>query len=378
MGVLAGRSEGVLFSLECLRCGWSEGYAERKLLQASCPRCGGLLAVRYEGARFQAQRGEKGVWRYSSLLPPLPVRVSLGEGLTPVTEVEGVLVKNERFNPTGSYADRASAVIASHVRSAGLGEVCAEYVRDFTRSLAHYLQGAGLRVAASLLSVDSDDALFFASRGVEVGRACNALLRYASPLTLEGLKTIIFEIYERRVKAEKVVVPAETGVLALSLLKGLRDLSGAGIDAGYEVVAAALKGAGPPLLEGVSNIRVVEVPEGELFEAYKKLVGRGFRVKPVVALSYHVAESLGGSVAVATMGYRPPPREGVSEVRKLVLEALSGGRALTAYEIWRENPLYTLRAVYKAVKAMESRGEVCAEVAARGRRKVKVYRLCRY
>ncbi|MFN3268812.1 MAG: hypothetical protein ACK416_06105, partial [Zestosphaera sp.] len=95
---------------------------ESELLQASCPRCGGMLSIHYGGACFQVRRDEKGIWRYS-LLPTFQTRVSLGEGLTPITVVDGVLVKNERFNPTGSYADRASSIIASYVRSMGITEL---------------------------------------------------------------------------------------------------------------------------------------------------------------------------------------------------------------------------------------------------------------
>ncbi|MEM0376299.1 MAG: hypothetical protein QXI90_00780 [Thermofilum sp.] len=375
------RAKGFLYALECARCGWMGVCALEALPRAFCPRCGGLPLIRYRGARFEIRRGERGVWRYSSLLPPLPVKVSLGEGLTPVTAVGEVLVKNERLNPTGSYADRASAVIASHAKSVGASQLCVEYVQDFTKSLAHYLHFSGLRVrvaAEDVLVIDGEDAFLLASREVEVSAACPETLRYPNPLTVEGLKTIIFEMFEQGVKAERVVVPASTGVLALSLLKGLADLREVGLDASYEVVAAALKGSKPPYLEGVAGVRVVEVPGVELFETYRRLVGKGFRVKPIVALSYHVAENLGSSAAVATMGYRAPGRRKDSDVRRLVLEALRRGEALTAYEIWRENPLFTLRAVYKAVRAMESRGEICGEVVARGRRKVKVYRLCSY
>lgn len=375
------RAKKLSLVLDCIRCGWAGASVVETLAQASCPRCGGLLFIRHESVHFSVRRNEKGVWRYSSLLPSLPMRVSLGEGLTPVTAVSGVLVKNERLNPTGSYADRASAVIASHAKSVGAAKLCVEYVQEFTKSLVHYLSRAGLEVRVKVedvLEMDGDDALLLARRGVRVCETCPEPIHYPNPLTVEGLKTIVFEMREQEVRAERVVVPASTGVLALSLLKGVMELREAGQEASYEVIAAALKGSKPPYLEGVREVRVAEVPGEELFETYRRLVDRGFRVKPIVALSYHVAENLGNAVAVATMGYRAPERRKDSDVKKVVFEALRRGEALTAYEIWRENPFYTLRAVYKAVKAMESRGEICGEVVARGRRKVKVYRLCHY
>ncbi len=355
-------------------------YEESELLQTSCPRCGGPFSICYEGARFQIRRDERGVWRYSSLLPLLPIRVSLGEGLTPITVVDGVLVKNERFNPTGSYADRASSIIASYVKSMGITELCVEYVQDFTRSLIHYLLGVKVRVEAKdMFNIDDEDAFLLASQGIDVGKVVEStLIHYLNPLTLEGLKTIIFEMYERNVRVERVVTPTTTGVLALSLLKGLADLSEVGLDVSYEVVAAVPKGLKPSYLENIRGVRVVEVSETEVFETFKKLVRRGFKIKPIVALSYLVAENLGSSIAIVTMGYRPPLRSRGSEVRKLVVEVLSKGEALTAYEIWKRRPLYTLRAIYKAIRAMEVRKEVCGEVLLRGKRKIKAYKLCPY
>lgn len=352
---------------------------ESELLQTSCPRCGGMLSIYYRDACFQIRRDEKGIWRYS-LLPTLQTRVSLGEGLTPITVVDGVLVKNERFNPTGSYADRASSIIASYVRSMGITELYVEYVRDFTRSLIYYLPGLRVYVEAKdIFSMDGEDAYLFASHGVEVGiTTLPTLIRYLNPLTLEGLKTIIFEIYERKINIERVVAPTTTGVLALSLLKGLADLNEVGLEVSYEVVAAVPKGLNPYYLRNVSKVKIVEVSEVELFETFKKLIRRGFKIKPIAALSYHVAENLGRSIAVVTMGYRPPLRGKDSEVKRSIVEVLSGGEALTAYEIWRRKPLYTLRAVYKAIKAMEVRKEICGEVLMKGKRKVKVYRLCSY
>ncbi|MEM4787344.1 MAG: hypothetical protein QXV28_05155 [Ignisphaera sp.] len=375
MGGLVG--EG--FLLKCLHCGYE--VQSNTLLQSHCPRCSGVLEVEYSRPVFRVATGEKGLWRYLPLLPPIRSRISLGEGLTPLSRVGRVFIKNERYNPTGSYADRASAIIASYARDLGVERVVAPYVRDFTRSLTYYLLSIGIDVGVavdSIFSIELDDIVFFSSKDVDVvGKADvrGLFIDYVNPLTIEGLKTIVFEVYEKKIDVEHIVVPAETGLLSISIQKGLRDLQLGGSEFNCEVVAAKVKGFDSPLLRGIHGIRIVEVLEDEVYEAYKKFVSRGFKTKPLAALSYYVAESLGSAVAVVTMGFASPSG-GRSMVKRFVMDVLSRKSRLTAYEIWREKPIYTLRAVYKAVKDMEARGELCFDIAARGKRKIKLYRLC--
>ncbi|MEM4751403.1 MAG: pyridoxal-5'-phosphate-dependent protein subunit beta [Desulfurococcaceae archaeon] len=367
----------VSWFLKCLRCGLELPVP---VLDA-CPRCGGVLVVEYTNPVFRVNRGEHGIWRYASLLPGFTNRISLGEGLTPIGKVNGVVVKNEKFNPTGSYADRASAIIASYVKNSGATRVSLDYFPDFTRSTLHYLRDVEVEVVAkSIFEVEPEDMVFFASRKVEIMKSPSAgYLRvgYVNPFTVEGLKTIVFELYERGVQADYVVVPAKTGLLALSLYKGLKDLNEAGIEYGCDIVAATVKGLGVQLVRGVSGIRIVEIPDQEVYESFKQLVARGFKIKLLAALSYHVARVLGNAVAVMTMGFKPPGKGERSAVKQAVLEVLARRQPLTAYEIWRERPIYTLRAVYKAVRDMELRGEVCYEVVSKGKRKVKLYSICR-
>lgn len=336
--------------------------------------------MEYVNPVFRVDRGEHGVWRYASLLPGFTSKVSLGEGLTPVSKVDGVVVKNEKFNPTGSYVDRASAIIASYVKNSGATRVSLDYLPDFTRSMLHYLRDVDVEVAAkSIFEVEPEDMVFFTSRKVEIVKYPSAeclKINYINPFTIEGLKTIMFELYERGVKADYVVVPAKTGLLALSLYKGLKDLRKAGVEYNCEIVAATVKGLSVQLVREVGDIRIVEISDQEVYESFKRLVAKGFKIKLLAALSYHVARVLGNAVAVVTMGFKPRGKGEKSAVKQAVLEVLARKQPLTAYEIWRERPVYTLRAVYKAVRDMELKGEICYEAVSKGKRKIKLYSLC--
>ncbi len=353
----------------------------------TCPSCGGPTVFRYPDGRFSIDKRGPGIWRYRSLLPKLESVVSKGEGLTPVSRLESVLIKNEQRNPTGTYSDRASSVIASYVLSRGIPGVRTRFEEDFSNSLVHYLDGISTVevVVDDPLSLDySDVASLIRARSARLtcgeGSPDSIHLGYLNPLTVEGLKTIAFEIYERRLGVERVVVPARTGLLAYSIWKGFGDLEEAGAEPHYEVVAASVKGAERPrVLDLARSVRIVEVDGGEVLESLVRLWRRGVTTKPLSASAFTVAESLGSSVAIVTIGFRAPlsGRSGNVGLRREIVRILGSSGEATAYEIWKRLPVYTLRGTYKLLEAMERRGEIYSEVRSRGGRKVRYYRLCR-
>jgi threonine synthase len=367
--------------LRCSRCGrdLGDGY-----LKTKCPFCGGLPLIFYKDSRFRPDHSLPGIWRYSSLLPQLSKRISKGEGLTPISRIGKIYVKNERFNPTGSYADRASAVIVSYIASSGLKRATIKYEEAFTRSMAYYLANSEvyetIYCIEDPLEVSVEDFLYLLEKG-EVS-TCNknpetAIIEYSNPLTIEGLKTIVYELYERRIRFKYVVVPAKTGVLAISLAKGIRELEEAGLDIDYEVVAAIKKGDPvPEIIRGESRVKLVEIDDLDIMKSLKELADRGIYTAPLSAVGYHVASQLGEAVAIITIGYRTSGRRRGSELRRVVMKTLERLGRATAYEIWRENQGYSLRGIYKAVRSMAEEGVVCEEVVARGNRKVRRYSIC--
>ncbi len=99
------------------------------------------------------------------------------------------------------------------------------YEPGFARSIAHYV-GDDINLAFcvdDLLAVDVDELIDIARCG-EVS-TCKSdesfIVDYVSALTVEGLKTIVFEVVERGLRVESIVVPAKTGVLAYSLGEGV-------------------------------------------------------------------------------------------------------------------------------------------------------------
>jgi len=304
-----------------------------------------------------------------------------GEGLTPIMELDGVLVKNERFNPTGSYADRASALISGHIASSGIRRIKVRYEPDFTRSLSYYLP-RGVRAHYCVekpLEIDVDDLFELASRGElsACGNSVGVPVEYTSALTVEGLKTIVFEICEKRVSIEYIVVPAMTGVLAFSLAKGLSELERSGLTIDLKVVAVFPEGAViPDFLKNMDRVEIVRASSEDALDSFNHLLRKGIYTAPLSAMGFQVAKIIQGSIAVLTIGYKPRSRRRRSKLAEEVLKTLERLDRATAYEVWRNNPESSLRGVYKAIKSLMREGLVCEEPVSRGRRKIILYRLC--
>jgi len=135
----------------CSRCG-KEFPAEAGLWK--CPDCGGVLELVYSVSSELPEadklvKCKNGVWCFSKQLPNYEYKPSLGEGLTPIREVEveseRVLVKNEAVNPTGSFKDRGTAVAMAMALSNGVNGVSEDSSGNAGISLACYSRVYGIK-----------------------------------------------------------------------------------------------------------------------------------------------------------------------------------------------------------------------------------------
>lgn len=208
-----------------------------------CPHCGGLLAVDYPApspggpalrAVFDARLGVRhgplasGVWRFTEVvLPDAAAHVlSYPEGNTPLLAsravaawagVDGLLLKHEGHNPTGSFKDRGMTVGVTQARRLGVRAVACASTGNTGASLAAYAALAGLpalvlvprgQVAlgklAQLLAYGArtllvrgnfDRCLELADEASE--RLGVYLLNSVNPFRLEGQKTIVLELLQQ-------------------------------------------------------------------------------------------------------------------------------------------------------------------------------------
>ena len=198
------------------------------------------------------------LWRFAPLLPLRQAAnmVSLGEGNSPLLPamrlgkelgVPALFLKNEGSNPTASFKDRptsvgisvakemgatrviiassgnAGAAVAAYAARAGLG--CVVVVPESTPvGKVAQAVSCGARVIYTRGSYSSSYKLALDS-ATAFGWA-NLTSTFLNPFTVEGDKTVAFELWEqlgRRVP-DWVVIPIGAGPLLVGTLKGFEEL----------------------------------------------------------------------------------------------------------------------------------------------------------
>ncbi len=222
-----------------------------------CPACGSTFD--FDGPfDFHMEKnasGQTGMWRYrqSFALSESAQMVSLGEGNTPLvwTDIDGVRValKLEMLNPTGSYKDRGTAVMMSHLQDRGVKGAVEDSSGNAGASFAAYAARAGIagrvfvpesasgpkriqieRYGSELVSIPGprSEAARAVLQEVEKGAvyASHAYL----PFGLAGIATISYEIWQQLgTEPGSVIAPVGHGGLLLGVMRGFSALQNAGL-----------------------------------------------------------------------------------------------------------------------------------------------------
>ncbi len=262
-----------------------------------CPVCGGALEV--EG-----------------VLPGFP-RV-LGEGSTPlVFDVIGGSVvgfKLEYLNPSGSFKDRGVSYSLQFARSLGYKCVVVDSSGNTALSTAVYASRLGLKahvvvpitaspgklslmraVGANVIIVEDRSEAFKLARAYS--GECFHVAHLTSPVFIEGIKSIGFELAEYS-KKTTIIVPVSSGSLLVGLYRGA-------IEAGVEPRMIAVQASGNASLEGlVDLLAYIGGPESRLADAL--VVRNPPRLEEMVRI---VRRSGGGLVKVGDRAIRDALRE---------------------------------------------------------------------
>ena len=209
-----------------------------------------------------AARQSGGLWRWRELLP---VRnwefvAYLGEGATPLQPaprigawlgLEGLLVKRESLNPTGSFKARGMAVAVSRSVELGATHLVAPSAGNAGGALAAYAAAAGVR-ATVVMPADAPEAnvVEVLAAGADlilldglisdcgrlarlIGEATGAfdLSTLSEPYRVEGKKTMGFEIAEQlgwRLP-DAIVYPTGGGTGVVGMWKAFAELEALGL-----------------------------------------------------------------------------------------------------------------------------------------------------
>ncbi len=393
--------------LICSSCGY-----RCKRLTIKCPRCGGCVEPVLEDPYWSP--GGPGVWRYSCMLPRFSRKLTLMEGSTPVLECEfqgsTLLFKDEGRNPTGSFRDRAAAVIVSHAIEYGAAKICVASDGNMGASVAAYASKAGVEAIvvtpiasepAKIAQVKAygarivyggstlDEAVVVAERMSIRRRMYNATAE-ENPLAIMGLATIAYEVIEDGVEPDYIVVPTASGLTLYSIYYGYKMACEAGVETRVPKLIAAvcsehssriisLYYRNPPILEqALRRAReagggVVSVSLSEIRDSVKELATKhGLLVESAAGAAYAAAlkiahEKPGSRILVLLTGngFKSLSARGVygsfglkSMIKQSILVTLLKKEELRGYDLWREIGAGTPQAVYKSLKKLVSEGLV--------------------
>ena len=214
-----------------------------------CPNCGGLYDFRnpLPFDPVQVDRSQPGIWRYFHTfglsLDTEPV--SLGEGSTPLLwgEVFGrkVAFKCEFLNPSGSFKDRGSAVIAAWLKARDINLAVEDSSGNAGASFAAYAARAGIKARVFVpesasgpkrRQIEAYGAELVPIPGLRTAAAeavravADEGTAYAShaylPFNLLGYATAAYEIFEQlnNKMPGAVILPVGQGGLLLGLVRG--------------------------------------------------------------------------------------------------------------------------------------------------------------
>ena len=195
--------------LECSRCG---NRVSAETPQTLCPVDAGSLYVRYDmealkrtavrekpAALAAGSSSSPGMWRYRDVLPDAQP-VTLGEGWTPMIRskrYEGLLIKEEGANPTGTFKARGLSMAVTMAKYYGLRHLAVPSAGNAAGALAAYAAAAGIA------------AHIFMPRDVPLANYLEGVLYGADVTLVDGLISDCARLVGEKIKHQK-----ENGVAA--------------------------------------------------------------------------------------------------------------------------------------------------------------------
>lgn len=244
--------------LRCTGCG--------RLYPLDVRRCscnGGILRAIWPSDRSKVSSlpvtDMPGIWRYEKALPPVSPKLSFWEGRTPLVrsarlgdELNIVLsFKDETRNPTGSFKDRAAAVMLSAAKDMGVRRITTASSGNAAGAIALYSMLAGINAfifmfqpsegklvqtlsyGATVLIVDTPNearVLELAEEAADTfGWSLLNTTAAANPFVVEGYKTISYELYEQGLIADWIAIPVASGSMLIGIWQGFCELREAGL-----------------------------------------------------------------------------------------------------------------------------------------------------
>lgn len=242
--------------LRCTGCGKLYPLNMRR-----CPCNTGILRVTWRKGHGEALTASDapGIWRYERALPPVQPKLSFWEGRTPVVQSARLgdelnitlSYKDETRNPTGSFKDRAAAVMLSAAKYMGHRSITTASSGNAAGAISLYSMLAGINAFIFMFQPSEQklvQTLSYGARALIVntrnesrvlelaeqasdafGWALLNTTAAANPFVTEGYKTISYELYEQGDIPDWIAVPVGSGSLLIGIWQGFRELEEIGL-----------------------------------------------------------------------------------------------------------------------------------------------------
>ncbi len=271
------------FYYKCVTCG-AEYHTDD--IMYLCPKCEqhndnehpprGVLFTYYNYDEINPDFDELKNNGFLDLLPikSLESLPYLRVGQTPLYKVKqldgenlefNLFIKDDSQNPTFSFKDRASAIVSAYAKEHNISTIAAASTGNAGSSLAGIAAAQGQKAiifvpksaplakltqirmyGAQLVAVDGNYDMAF-DLSIEESKKHGWYNRNTAynPLTIEGKKTVAFELYDQLRKVpDRIFVPVGDGVIISGVYKGFYDLLQLGIiDRMPTIVAVQAQGS---------------------------------------------------------------------------------------------------------------------------------------
>ena len=316
------------FLYQCSDCGRQIPAGEIIYL---CPTCSskqlpdqpplGVLKVIYD---YKALSGlsynELADKQFLQLLPVdhLNSFPNLRIGQTPLYEINALdgkshdfelYLKDDSQNPTFSFKERASALVSAFARENGIETIVAASTGNAGSSLAGICASQGQKavifVPATAPKAKLTQIMMYGARLVPVAGnydqafdlSIEATKRFGwynrntayNPLTIEGKKTVSFEIFGQLKMniPDFIFVPVGDGVIISGVYKGFEDLMQLGIIERMPVVVAVQAAGSSNLVANLDQEKFQVTPSDTLADSISVDIPRNFNMAAAYLSKYH-------------------------------------------------------------------------------------------
>lgn len=316
------------FIYQCTDCGKTYDVSEIRYL---CPECAsdqlpymppkGVLKVLYDYDAIKSEFSNFSQLKSRGFIDVLPIqslssfpRLRVGE--TPLYTYEkgtlfpfSVYLKDDSQNPTFSFKDRASALVSAFAKENGLTTLVAASTGNAGSSLAGMCASNGqnaiimvpekaplakltqiIMYGAKLVPVKGtyDDAFDLSIKATESYGWYNRNTAF-NPLTIEGKKTVSFEIYGQLQGQlpDFIFVPTGDGVIISGVYKGFEDLLQLGIISKIPTIVMVQSEGSDNLVQNITNEHFKIKSSNTIADSISVDIPRNFNMAKQFLLKYN-------------------------------------------------------------------------------------------